>query len=68
MLSFRVYEMQLQMYRLYELADKLNIGMSEAFCDKYPFHMSFDELIAEVGAWHEAILEKWRAMPEPEAN
>ena len=60
----KVGTMRRDMFRIVEMAERLGIGMSNAFCDKYPFSMSFDEVMYEVMEWEGAIHDKWEAAPD----
>jgi len=37
------------------LAEDLECGMSDEFCEKYPFATSFDEICVAVGLWRQNI-------------
>jgi hypothetical protein len=38
-----------------EFVQREDIGMNHGFCDKYPFHESFDELVYAVAVWNMEI-------------
>ena len=50
-----VTEMESAMFNVSFLADELQCGMSEEFCDKYPFTGSLDEICVQVGLWRQNI-------------
>ena len=50
-----VTEMESAMFNVSFLADELQCGMSEEFCEKYPFIGSLDEICVEVGLWRQNI-------------
>jgi hypothetical protein len=50
-LSVRIKHMRRAMNDLLEFTIRENIGMSKGFCEKYPFHESFDELVYDVAVW-----------------
>ena len=50
-----VREMESAMFKVSFLADELQCGMSEEFCEKYPFPGSLDEICVEVGLWRQSI-------------
>lgn len=60
----KVGYMRRDMFRIVEMAERLGIGMSNGFCDKYPFNMSLDEMLAAVMEWEWAIHDKWEAAPD----
>lgn len=60
----KVGSMRRDMFRIVDMVERLGIGMSNAFCDKYPFSMSFDEVMYEVMEWEGAIHDKWEAAPD----
>ena len=59
-LMIHVRQMRFAMHKILEVAEQDEVGMSEGFCDKYPFDMSFDELLQGVINWEFAIDEKHR--------
>lgn len=59
-LMIHVRQMRFAMHKILEVAEQDGVGMSHGFCDKYPFHMSFDELLHEVIEWESEIDRKHR--------
>lgn len=59
-LMIHVRQMRFAMHKILEVAEQDEVGMSHGFCDKYPFDMSFDELLQGVINWELAIDEKHR--------
>lgn len=57
-LLVRVKHMRNAMFAVLDFVDREHIGMSEEFCNKYPFHQSFDELFCEVMLWEDEIERK----------
>ena len=43
------------MFKVNSLAEDLECGMSDEFCEKYPFATSFDEICVAVGLWRQNI-------------
>ncbi len=57
-LALAIEHMKQSMYSVLELVEKKDWGMTDEFCEKYPFVGSFDELCYSVALWHMEIAGK----------
>ncbi len=55
-IAFEVYLIAKKMQRILDLYESVDEDyLCNWFCEEYPFHMSFDELICEVEYWAEVL-------------